>query len=349
MSKSLVLVVGAGASYEVQLPLGVELKRQIASLLDIRYDYHRISGDSLIDGAFRHITAGNGDREGINPYLFASWRIRDAMPQAISIDNFIDAHREDFRITQSGKLAIARSILLAEAKSPLNTDPRNGQDSIDFSKFDKTWFNTFFQVLTENCKQSDLEERLSQVAIICFNYDRCIEHYMYQALQNYYGMQPQEAATILQSIEIFHPYGTVGDLPWSRPDKGGIAFGATPSAQQLVELSTQLRTFTEGSDEATTDITRIRSLLADTERIAFLGFAFHRLNVELLFPRQEQKVSLRGTEVYATGIGISAADAKVIADELKELAGLHQGNTTIERSVACAGLFTEFRRSLSFR
>jgi hypothetical protein len=210
-------------------------------------------------------------------------------------------------------------------------------------------FNAFFQVLTENCQQSELEARFLQVAIVCFNYDRCIEHYLYLALQNYYGMNAQEAATVLQSLEVFHPYGTVGNLSWSRPRQGSIEFGATPTAQQLVELSSQLRTFTEGSDEGSTDIARVRAVLADTERIAFLGFAFHRLNVELLFPRQERGVPARGAHVFATGIGVSSADAKVVADELYELGGLNPNNTIIERSVACAGLFTEFRRSLSFR
>lgn len=36
--KSLVLVLGAGASKEVKLPVGVDLKAQIAAHLDIRFD-----------------------------------------------------------------------------------------------------------------------------------------------------------------------------------------------------------------------------------------------------------------------------------------------------------------------
>ena len=137
--------------------------------------------------------------------------------------------------------------------------------------------------MTENTQQSDLSERLSKVAIICFNYDRCIEHYMHLALQNYYGMSPEDATVTLSHLEIHHPYGTVGKLPWQDPQKG-FEYGATPESQQLLTLAGELRTFTEGIDSRKSDITAIRSTLASAKRLAFLGFAFHRLNIELLFP-----------------------------------------------------------------
>ena len=100
MPKSLVLVVGAGASKEVNLPVGAELRTRIATALDIKYydGYKRSSGDGTIDEAFRELVREtNPQQQDINPFLHSSWRIRDAMPQAISIDNFIDSHRNDER------------------------------------------------------------------------------------------------------------------------------------------------------------------------------------------------------------------------------------------------------------
>jgi len=58
-NKSLVLVVGAGASKEADLPTGAELKQRIADALDIRYGEfgsRKVSGDDLIDGALRILT-----------------------------------------------------------------------------------------------------------------------------------------------------------------------------------------------------------------------------------------------------------------------------------------------------
>jgi hypothetical protein len=175
--KALVLVVGAGASKEVNLPVGSELKEQIAKVLDIQYEHFRKkSGDDIIDDSFR-LLATNRD---IAPYLGASWRIRDAMPQAISIDNFIDSHRTDEKIAKCGKLAIARCILQAESKSLLKIDRRNIYNKPNFSALEPTWFNAFFQLLTENCLRADLPQRLLKVSIICFNYDAlntfCIGH-----------------------------------------------------------------------------------------------------------------------------------------------------------------------------
>lgn len=348
-NKSLVLIVGAGASFEANLPLGSGLKKRIADLLDIRYDSRRESGDALIDQAFRVLMQQPDGRAGdINPHLYASWRIRDAMPQAISIDNFIDAHRGDLLVEKAGKLAIVRSILVAEAKSSLTIDPSNIYNRLKFEAVQGTWFNSFFQLLTENCQAAGLPQRFARVGIVCFNYDRCIEHYLFNALQNYYGVTPEAAAEALTHLDIYHPYGTVGRLPWmGGADK--IAYGGEPSARQLVQLAGRIRTFTEGSDIAESDISGIRAMLATADRIAFLGFAFHRLNLELLFPSEPAGVPARACPVFATGVGISDSDAAVIREELFVLAGLNPNSTHIARETPCAKLFEDYRRSLSLR
>lgn len=347
--KSLVLVVGAGASFEANLPLGSGLKKRITDLLDIRYDFRRESGDALIDQAFRVIVQlPDGRRGDINPYLHASWRIRDAMPQAISIDNFIDAHRGDSLVERAGKLAIVRSILEAEARSSLTIDSSNSYNRLKFETVRATWFNSFFQLLTENCQFESLAERFARVGIVCFNYDRCIEHYLFNALQNYYGVTAKVAAEALTHLEIHHPYGTVGRLPWMGGEQQ-IAYGGKPSANQLVQLAERIRTFTEGSNIAESDISAVRAVLASAERIAFLGFAFHRLNLELLFPPQPTGVPTRVCPVFATGVGISEADAAVIREELFQLAGLNPNSTQIARETSCSKLFEDYRRSLSLR
>jgi len=121
-----VIVVGAGASSECRLPTGTELKRQIATLLDIRFPngFEQTSGDTAICEAFRIQTTRSGPREDVNSYLHVSWRIRDAMPQAISIDNFVDAHQGNTKLELCGKLAIARAILSGEQRSLLYVNPR---------------------------------------------------------------------------------------------------------------------------------------------------------------------------------------------------------------------------------
>jgi hypothetical protein len=348
MSKSLVLIVGAGASKEVKLPIGADLRTRIARALDIRYNdgFSRSSGDAVIDAAFREIARNLNPRNAdINPFLHASWRIRDAMPQAISIDNFIDSHRNDERIPICGKLAIARCILAAEAESSLFINRHNSHPKIDFAAVESTWFNSFFQLLTENCQAIDIKERLSRVAVVTFNYDRCIEHYLFGALQNYYGISQELAAEALANLQIFHPYGCVGYLPWQK-NVGSIGYGAIVEGRVLVEASKGIRTFTEGVDSAASDINEIRATLRDAKRIAFLGFAFHRLNVGLLFPKMADIEDVVNRPTFATGLGMSSADCEEIASELSQLGAVDKDRFHIRNDLSCAGLFQEYRRSL---
>ena len=88
-----------------------------------------------------------------------------------------------------------------------------------------SWFGRFVKLLTENCRLGDLEQRLQSVALIVFNYDRCIEHYLQFAIANYYAIEPREAAALL-SLEIYYPYGTDGRLSVpGQPTADAVDFG----------------------------------------------------------------------------------------------------------------------------
>ena len=347
--KSLVLVVGAGASKEVNLPVGAELRMKIAQALDIRYnDLNRgSSGDAIIGDAFRVLaTAADPLTRNITPFLSSSWRIRDAMPQAISIDNFIDSHRNDERITVCGKLAIARCILTAEAESLLFVNRQEVNSRKKFTDVDGTWFNAFFQLLTENCQEAEIDQRFSQVAIVSFNYDRCIAHYLHGALQNYYGISAERAAQAMNNLQIFHPYGSVGQLPW-QAQSNGVDYGLKPSGPNLVKISEGIRTFTEGIDPNHSRIVEIRRTLEQAKRIVFLGFAFHRLNLSLLFPGLADGQQILNRSTYATGHGISDADGQEIRRELSNLGAVFQERFNFRNDLTCTKLFREYWRSLS--
>jgi hypothetical protein len=229
MSMNTVFVVGAGASQEANLPTGDELKRKIAQLLDVYFDLNQQkSGDHVIVAALDIFVRGIGSTD-INPYLEEARHIKDALPQAISIDSFIDAHRGNDRIALCGKLAIVRSILDAEKSSILYFERSRIDSNINFSSLENTWYNSFFKLLTGNCGKNDLKERFQSITLIIFNYDRCIEHFIYCALQNYYKISEAEATEIVKNMNIYHPYGNVGTLPWMSRD-GAIEFGKKPTA-----------------------------------------------------------------------------------------------------------------------
>jgi hypothetical protein len=350
-SKKLVLIVGAGASKEVGLPIGSELKATIAKYLDIRYQhgFEKISGDDVINSAFReYAKVNNPERPDINPYLEAGWRVRDAMPLAISIDNFIDSHRNEEKIAVCGKLAIARAILAAEAGSKLHINKGNIYNKLKFSSLEATWFVSFFRILTENCQVTDLPQRLSKVAIITFNYDRCIEHFLFYAFQHYYQINADHASSLLDGLEIHHPYGAVGKLPWQNKTDG-FEFGADPHFTQLIKLAAELRTFCEGIDPSKSDIVAIRSTLASASNVSFLGFAFHKLNLKLLFADLPDGQRERDCSVYGTAYGISSTDLQQISSELSNAGALFRNRIFLRNDLTSAMLFQEFGRSLSLQ
>lgn len=350
--KSLVLVIGAGASREVNLPVGEELKHAIASSLSFRvvnHGYGIEGGDSKIMEAMYQLVQQPGNQRGdVNPYLRAASLIKDAMPQAQSIDNFIDSHKSDARIAQCGKLAIASCILKAERSSALRVDRSNIYNKINFAGVSNTWFNGLFQLIVQSCQKAEIADRLKKLAVISFNYDRCLEHFLHSALQNYYSMSTEEATAALAHLQVFHPYGTVGALPWSDPSRG-VDYGGEPSSHQLNALAAQLRTFTESTDPTSSEIVRLRSTLSSADRIAYLGFAFHPLNLELLYGVKGNNAAASAARVYATALGLSESDADLIEGDLVSFGGYDVKNVNLHKTLTAAALFREYTRSLTLQ
>jgi len=346
--KKTLIVVGAGASKEADLPVGSELTVRIANLLDVRHqDAKQTRGDTVllaaIEEAVRRVDRSDGD---IGTYVQACQRISSAMPQAMSIDSFMDAHRGDASLELCGKLAIVRAILQAERKSHLFFDGIRFPVAKMLERLKESWFNAFMQLLSENCRVGELAERLEWLSMIVFNYDRCIEHFLVNAIQNYYAIDTDQAEELVRSIEIYHPYGTVGALPWYA-EEHAIAFGADPSAHQLLDLASQIKTFTEGTDPGSSDIGEIRKRVAEAQILLFLGFAFHRQNLDLIRPKTPPINRSREASCFATAVGISSSDCDLIAHEVARILNIPMSHIAFRPDLDCAGLFREFWRSLA--
>ena len=102
-NRKTVFVVGAGGSFELGLPTGDQLKQVIGRRSWIQFnDMGRFSGgDTLIYEAVIHL-AKKREAESRNPWWLGGRAIAEAMPQAISIDNFLHTHSEDYHIVDMG-------------------------------------------------------------------------------------------------------------------------------------------------------------------------------------------------------------------------------------------------------
>lgn len=336
-----VFVVGAGASNEVRLPIASGLKAIIAEKLS--FEVNDFGGDikkgdrSIFNALMRK------SRDQINAYIDASRRISQGVVLAQSIDDFIDAHQHDALIAQCGKLAIAKSILEAEAASALAYDTSNIYNTMNFATIENTWYVAFFRLLTQQVSRQKVEGLLKNVTIICFNYDRCIEHFLVHAVAGHYQMPREEARDLVQStLKIFHPYGVVGS--YFEPT-GQVEFGlkGLPDFDRVMR---SLRTYSEQTQDGD-ELTAIRNAVSVAETLVFLGMAYHPNNMALLTLGNTNK---ERKKIYATRKGISNEDLRVVKQRLLKTyrSGRAEPNDPMEYGFAptCSELFRDFHMSM---
>lgn len=337
-----VLVIGAGASVEVGLPMGSDLLKQIVRLTHITFDhFEQKTGDNGIVEALKLCLNEGGDVIKINEHLKAGRQLAESAKQALSIDNVIDA-LEDPRVELVGKLGIVQAILKAEAASPAFKRIA-APDSLDLTKFGESWYSSLTKLLTENIRKSEVGIIFDNLEIINFNYDRCLEHYLPISLASYYGIMPDAVREIMAGLSIHRPYGVAGRLPWQKGTTPSVGFGES-SPQQLANVAQQVRTFTERVEEGD-ELGSMRTAIASADRVVFLGFAFHRQNVELLSQKMQDHA-----EIVATAYKISESDKSVIDGELSK-AFEHKfvvPDTRIQLAdMTCAQFFKEYWRTLT--
>jgi len=350
-NKKTLFVIGAGASNEVNLPTGKKLKEKIRNSINFEFSGRNLErgNPNIFQAILSNMQKNSISGKNLDDYLDACKQICNALPLAISIDNFVDQHAGDELIEYCAKLAIVSAILEAERNSKFFIDPEKHFRPINFGETEKTWYNSFFKLLTSNCTYDKLHERFNSVSLIIFNYDRCMEHFIYNALQTSYGIDGNAAAGLVNDLAIFHPYGVVGNLPWRACSENSVEFGRSADPHTLHYLSEKIITFTEGTNPKSSQIIRTRETVRDANVIIFLGFAYHELNLKLISPDTEQKDFRRKASVFGTASGISQADCEVIKTDIMKLCNnrINPEKINIRNDLRCAELFNEYWRSLS--
>lgn len=343
INRKTVFVVGAGASCEFKFPLGEELKSKISALVDIRYEegYRRDSGDQYIDYALREYIQGNDEYNNINSFLHAGWAMRDALPIAISIDNYLEAHQHDFETNLIGKLAIVRAILEAEKASKIAADPLENPPKINFDSVGDVWLKQLVLRMFEGVTNDNRGLIFKNISFISFNYDRCIAHYLLHSLMTYYRVaEERKAADYLKDLPIYHPYGRVGHLPWQNPQKA-TPFGASESAH-ILELAENIKTYSERVDDENM-LLEMKKALVEAEVVVFLGFAFHNQNMKLLQLAQRSNIK----KIFATTFGMSSSEKHVVIQSIKTmfLNSGAVGDKIVMEDMKCHQFIKEYRRS----
>jgi hypothetical protein len=270
-----VFVVGAGASAEYGLPVGNALKGIIATNLLSEDD----SSNRILHNTIDEICPDGG-----GSYAKAAKVIGNGLPLASSIDRYIDYHQGDKAIVDVGKVAIADSIWKAEAGSNLVL---NEDGDLKFGSIQETWLAQLFLQMQEGTRRQEPKSMFENVSFVCFNYDRVIEHFMFNAVKKFSDFSDEETQVALSALRIVHPYGRIGRLPWesSAGSEAPVMFGsARSSIGGHLKMSRLIKTFSEQLSDDDGAYLDTRELINDADQLIFVGFSFLDQNMRFLTP-----------------------------------------------------------------
>lgn len=320
-----VFVVGAGASHELNLPVGDGLMTRIIDVLKPQKPNDwRFGNDAILSALIRDLRKEHGENYGpfMQRYLEAADKIIKALPYARSIDTYLDSQKSDQYVTRLGKIAISYCILKAENDSYLAASS-NTYENNDIELF-KSWYAPLARMLTAGYAVHELEDVFDNVGFVVFNYDRCLEEFLERMICRYFGVSASIAARALERAEIVHAYGQCGRLRWQTsgeteandtivPFGGGQLDGI--HGQDLNHIADKIRTYTETVDTEVGQ--RIKILMRNAETIAFVGFGYLRQNLDLISPEGPSLVK----RILGTTYGISRDDKNAISDKLLDIFG----------------------------
>ena len=252
------LVIGAGASAHLDFPTGERLTPQILELA-------KGMNDDLRNAL------GFAQEKCQEFYV----KFRDAGQP--SIDRFLERQQEQ-EMVRLGKTLIAMALVPYENPDALSrhrTQPGTYRN----------WYEDLFQAMRPNDGTDFFANRL---AIVTFNYDRSLEHYLATAIFNSgYADTYEHALGRLESLCIFHFHGQLGRLKLE-PRERYRPYSTTVTPEILTRCAEDIRVTHEWHPH----LQNMRSLhvyarlarknLENSERIIFLGFGYDDTNLENL-------------------------------------------------------------------
>jgi hypothetical protein len=282
IEKKTLLILGAGASAHLDFPCGPQLREKIVKTLQNRIPQPL---DKMFEEA--HL------RDFCLAFLQSG---------VYSIDQFLE-HRQEY--LDVGKAAIAYVLIRCEIEAQLH----------DFAR--EHWY----QYLVNAMRAPSFEEtRENKLAVITFNYDRSLEHYLYLAWHNQWGKSADDVAELIGSFPIIHAHGKLGDLPWMRkvPNR---SYDRLPN-EDAIRLATKGMAIVH--EEQTPAMKQeIVNAVEWAERIFFLGLSYDQYNMAKLgFPYKQSGSPAR---IAGTCFGLTPAEAADVEHNYE--VDLNEGST----------------------
>ena len=195
------------------------------------------------------------------------------------------------------------------------------------------------RMLGPGIPRENVGEIFDRVSFIVFNYDRCVEFFLLHAPQRLYALSERDAGTILDDLDIVHPYGLID---------GATPFGDL--ARYSTNLASGIKTYTEQIGDAEV-LKTISDKVRSADHIVFLGFAYHNQNMTILKPAELMKLGKK--RVFGTAYGMAKSDVTVVTHQIADwFDWLNHGRpmvdeVNLENELKCAALFDHYTKSLT--
>jgi len=207
-----------------------------------------------------------------------------------SIDLFLSRNPE---FSEAGKRAIIFRILAAEHASGFREKTKHGNQD---------WYKWLFKQMTDKIVRKEDYSRFCEndVSFITFNYDRSLEHFLYDSLINsFVGIPEDKIIEQLNQIKICHVFGQVGLLEWQGKD-GQIKYRVDINTINIDDLCNNIKIVHEKGENP--KLEEAQELISKASRVFFLGFGYAEENLDALgFPDVFADVQqVLGTALYFT-------------------------------------------------
>lgn len=333
------LIIGAGANREIEMPDGPELLAKIAA----GYEFERLQSDvksrDLINLAqlFQRVAGELG--MSYDELVAGATAIREATLVSTNIDAILEQYGHDPAVQAAGKLAIVYYTLQAESKSTLAEAPR-GPAELPL-RGTENWLFQLGQLIVKGVPRAKADQCFEKLSIVCFNYDRAIEHYLPWVVQRAFGMTIEEAQELVAGrLRIVHPYGVAGRLPWQDDQENGAPWGQE-SPENVVALSRRIYTASQRASSRQFQ-SYLRAEMSRAKRLGFLGFGFDPMNVAMLFDELEHD----NPDMLISLVGIGPVEQKAILRLIYRLTGITDESLITLENMKAFELLRDYGRFL---
>lgn len=219
------------------------------------------------------------------------------------------------------------------------------------SKLSEGWYCYLWGKIYDGNKEG-MKRNLKNLTIITFDYDRSLEYFLYESMQNLFSMTKQETKILFnENVVIHHIYGQLGFFDWQEKNSVVKNYGATdleiskdkdinPVSKQLEHRASFINSLPKiiaDSKETidreldylltiTNEIKTYREVASNPEQVIlerfynsdiffFLGFGYHKQNLRCLNPQQRGVLK----PFYGTTYGFGNAQIDGIQKDITDI------------------------------